>query len=118
MLPKICKIVLYNIVKHGLHVCLEQEVECDAQAGELEEVGEHGDWGEVLEVPDADQEQQGHQHPRHVHAVVSVGGGVRVPEHRLQHLWTSTQSLVRYGKYRYIYILFRWCSSCVDILVS
>ena len=87
MLPKICKIVLYNMVKHGLHVCLEQEVECDAQAGELEEVGEHGDRGEILEVPDADQEQQGHQHPRHVHAVVSVGGGVRVPEHRLQHLW-------------------------------
>ena len=103
MLPKICKIVLYNIVKHGLHVCLEQEVECDAQAGELEEVGEHGHRGEILEVPDADQEQQGHQHPRHVHAVVSVGGRVRVPEHRLQHL--HTQSLVRYWILcRYIYI--------------
>ena len=118
MLPKICKIVLYNMVKHGLHVCLEKEVECDAQAGELEEVGEHGDRGEILEVPDADQEQQGHQHPRHVHAVVSVGGGVRVPEHRLQHL--HTQSLVRYWilDISTLYILFRWCRSCVDILVS
>ena len=40
---------------------LEEIVEGDAQTRELEDVGEHRDWRQVLEVPDTDQAQHGYQ---------------------------------------------------------
>ena len=51
---------------------LEQIVESDGEACELEDVGHHGHRGEVLEVPDADQEANGHQGNGHVHPVVNL----------------------------------------------
>ena len=50
---------------------LEQIVEGDSEARELEDVGHHGDWGQVLEVPDATQEANGDQGKGHVHPVVN-----------------------------------------------
>ena len=50
---------------------LEQIVEGDSEAGELEDVGHHGDRGQVLEVPDATQEANRDQDDGHVHPVVN-----------------------------------------------
>ena len=50
---------------------LEEVVEGDGEAGELEDVGHHGHWGQVLEVPDAAQKANGHQGKGHVNPVVN-----------------------------------------------
>ena len=42
-------------LRHLRHVC-QQVVEDDGQACELEQVSEHRNWREVLEVPDTDEE--------------------------------------------------------------
>ena len=51
---------------------LEEIVESDGEAGELEDVGHHGHRGEVLKVPDADQEADRDQGEGHVDSVVNI----------------------------------------------
>ena len=65
---------------------LEQIVEGDGEAGELEDVGHHGHWGQVLEVPDATQEANGDQGKGHVHPVVNK---TKVHQEYLETLWLT-----------------------------
>ena len=61
---------------------LEEIVEDDAQPGELENVSKHGDWREILEIPDTGEQQHWQQDDQHVDVVVDLP--VVVVEYLLQ----------------------------------
>ena len=51
---------------------LEEVEEDEGEAGHLEDVGDHGEWGQVLEVADRAEHQHGDEDNGHVHVVVNL----------------------------------------------